>query len=948
MKFWVACSLLFFSLHASSQLIKNPVRALKNKAKNEVAETKYEARQEARNKAKNELSGFKTEFDSTDLDYAILLSDNSGLFGGRGQGEFGAKFIRLAGIARSLYQDADLSTEENAQLNLQMAQSGYAMGKFVFSERRFKAAQEYFEKGGMTNDLGYIKTISGQGLLFTTMGRFKQAETYTQEALEMRQKRYGDTSMGLAASYNNAAVLHYNVGQYNEAEKEFARSLSIIQYNKLHTTTPYALVLNNQAILFQSIGRYEAAEKNLKEALSIAGQSEISKARNHLKFFSNLALLYQQMGKYDQAEEIYRGLEKRLTRGKPEFANLLNNVAILLLVMNRHERIEGLLKQSAEIYKSNLTENSPAYAKVISDLGNFYRFKGQYAEAEPLLQKALQIRAETLGPDHPLFVQSQEDLAVLYWKKKDFANAAKLYHDIMEKSLDFINKYFPPMSEVEKTKYWDLLSPRFERFYNFALEARQENSDLLLDLFTYRMATKGLLLSSTRKVSESILSGDNEVLIHDYISWIDNKEQLTNLYGYSKEELREQGVNIDSLESATNAMEKRLSETSKEFAQYYYTTKITYAQVQQQLKADEALVEIIRLRDFDQTFTDSSRYLGLVVTGGGPAPEVVVMENGYDMENKVFKTYRKSMISKVNDEKTYDHFWAKLEPELKGKKKVYLSLDGIYNQVNIYTLKKAGGDFLIKQYDIVLLGNARDIVTDNQVASGAGKKATLIGFPEYASPNIPKLPATKTEVDGINKLLKASGYQVSELLQREASESNLKSTKQVSILHIATHGYFLQDVQRTVWPIGVHADYARDNVLLRSGLMLSGASDAEKNNTGLDNASNGIITSYEAMNLDLKGTDLVVLSACETGLGEVKAGEGVYGLQRAFLVAGARSLIMSLWKVDDLATQLLMNNFYTNWTKTGDMQKSFKEAQLQLMARYKEPYYWGAFVLVED
>jgi CHAT domain-containing protein len=132
--------------------------------------------------------------------------------------------------------------------------------------------------------------------------------------------------------------------------------------------------------------------------------------------------------------------------------------------------------------------------------------------------------------------------------------------------------------------------------------------------------------------------------------------------------------------------------------------------------------------------------------------------------------------------------------------------------------------------------------------------------------------------------------------------------------------------------------------------MLTGASDADKLLPGLDNNNNGIITSFEAMSLDLKGTNLVVLSACETGLGEVKAGEGVYGLQRAFLVAGADAIIMSLWKVDDAGTQQLMNIFYDNWTKSGDVQKAFREAQVQLqqMPKFKDPFYWGAFVMMEN
>ena len=940
---------ILLTLQSDAQMLKRLKDKVVNKGKGEVNNAKYDAKMKARNGVKNEMNGIQADFDSTEIDYALLLSDNAGLFGGKGKGEFGAKFLKLGGIARSLYRDIDIDDEETATLNLQMGQSAFAMGRYVFAEKRFKSAQYYFERSSQTSDINYMKTIASEGLLFTTTGRFPQAEKFSVMALELRNKNLGNTNMAVAASLNNLAVLHYNLGKYNEAEKEFLSALSVIEANKLQETMPFAIVLNNQAILFQSMGRYEAAVKLLQQALQITGKTEVTKAKNHLKFFSNLALLFQQMEKYTEAEKIYQGLESRLEKGKPEFANLLNNVAILALLMKREDRVEDMLKRSAEIYKASLTENSPAYAKVISDLGNYYRYKGRYEEAEPLLQKALQIREQLLGAIHPLFVQSQEDLAILYWKKKELTKALPLYHEAMEKSLDFINRYFPPMSEAEKTKYWDLLSPRFQRFYNFAIEASALNKDILLDLFAYRVATKGLLLRSTRRISEAILSGGNEQLIKDYTDWIDHKEQLTAFYAYSKEELKEQSVNLDSMEATINQMEKRLSEQSNEFADLYFSDKTNVAEIQLELKEDEALIEIIRLRNFDQVFTDSCRYLGLVITKANPLPKIVLLEKGNDLENKYSKTYRLSIKNKLNDEQSYLQYWAPFEPEIKGIKKIVVSLDGVYNQLNLYTLKKGGGDFLINQVDIILIGNPRDLVIKHNKGSvNSGKSATLIGFPDYGKGLIVQLPGTKVEVEGINKVLKLSGYQVSELLQANATETNLKLAKEVSILHIATHGYFLKDVEKTSWPIGVQADYAKDNVLLRSGLMLTGASESEKLKTGLDSSNNGIITSYEAMNLDLKGTNLVVLSACETGLGEIKAGEGVYGLQRAFLVAGAEAIVMSLWKVDDAATQLLMNNFYANMIKMGDKQKAFKQAQLQLMTKFNQPFYWGAFVMMEN
>jgi tetratricopeptide (TPR) repeat protein len=410
--------------------------------------------------------------------------------------------------------------------------------------KKFAQAKILYEQGGLKEDLGYLKTIASQGLLYSTMGRFTQAEEFTMEALTMRKTKFGENNIGVAASQNNYGVLQHNLGNFNESEKDLAAALSIIKSNNMQAAMPYAIVLNNQAMLFQAIGRYDEAEGELKEAIAVAEKLQSSKSKNHLKFLSNLALLYQQMGKYAEAESIYLGMEKRLGKTSTEYASMLNNQAALYLIMGKEDKVEDLLKRSAAIYKSSLGEETPAFAKATSDLGNFYRYKTRYADAGPLLEKALAVREKTLGNNHPHYVQSQEDLAILFWKKNELDKAYTTYREVMDKSLDFINRYFPPMSEAEKTKYWDILSPRFQRFYNFAIEVSTSNKNILRDLYDYQIATKALLLNSTNKVKQSILASGDAQLIKDYIFWIDQKEQLARLYAYSKTELKEQKINL--------------------------------------------------------------------------------------------------------------------------------------------------------------------------------------------------------------------------------------------------------------------------------------------------------------------------------------------------------------------------------------------------------------------
>jgi CHAT domain-containing protein len=214
------------------------------------------------------------------------------------------------------------------------------------------------------------------------------------------------------------------------------------------------------------------------------------------------------------------------------------------------------------------------------------------------------------------------------------------------------------------------------------------------------------------------------------------------------------------------------------------------------------------------------------------------------------------------------------------------------------------------------------------------------------------LPGTLAEVDNISALLSRRGVAHTKYLEVGATEEGIKSLRNPSILHIATHGYFLKDIppsaEDEIQRVFGMRKQAIGNPLMRSGLLLAYCEPTIKN---MDNGrdEDGMLTAQEVLLLRYDSTDLVVLSACETGLGEISNGEGVYGLQRSFMQAGARSLLMSLWTVSDEATQLLMQSFYEGMFERGlSKRTAFKEAQTKLRARFPEPYYWGAFVMIGE
>ncbi len=730
-----------------------------------------------------------------------------------------------------------------------------------------------------------------------------------------------------------------------------------------------AIVRNNKAILLQVLGKYRDAEKELIKAIDLASDSFKEKSPNYVRMKVNLALLYQLQEHFDKAEEIYLDAiklkKKRLGTSHPDYAVMLRNLASLYMEKGDTDKVEDLLTRAIEIFKKKFGINHPVYASALTDLSRFYLSQNNSAMAKPLINQAFIVQQSTLGEHHPSINNTRESLAVMNWLEGDLEMAAGLYKEVMEEYLYQVRTYFPPMSEYDKTKFWNTIYPRFIRYYNFVVDTRESKPSLKTDMYNYHITTKALLLNATSKVKRKILNSNDPELIKQYKEWVDLKKYLSEIYTLSKEEIRKDNINLDSLEYVANEKEKQLSDKSRAFSSGYLQSEFSCTDISKVLYEGEACIEFIRLPGSNFSNRDSTtRYVALVLDNSKyQLPEMVVFEEGRQMEDHYAREYRNNMQGGFEKTGHYDVYWGKLESVTRNHKRIFASLDGIYNQINLNTLQDESGEFLIDQKEIFYVMNTKEVPSIKKKLGNKilGKeKAILLGAPNYAKGfdwdqakkmPVQELPGTKKEVEQINGHLKLKAWETHLLVGDDALEEKIKRINNPYLLHIATHGYFLADRRIGKEKVfGIEPDQAMENPLLRSGLLFTGADNTIQSigTTQEGMEDDGILNAYESLFLELDKTELVVLSACETGLGEIRNGEGVYGLQRAFQIAGASSLMISLWQVSDEVTQNLMSLFYKQWLTTGNKYSAFKYAQEEIKKAHPAPFYWGAFIMINN
>ncbi len=570
------------------------------------------------------------------------------------------------------------------------------------------------------------------------------------------------------------------------------------------------------------------------------------------------------------------------------------------------------------------------------------------------------------------------DFAYFLMRDRNWNESKNIYNELYTLNSGWINDIIFTFGEKAFVTYYNAkLKDGYENFHSFVKLAKDKQPVLFPELsaqaYNNLLFTKSISLQGTKKRKEAFIKSNDKATIQLYEKWLDKKQQLIREYfkstgpaGGPPTGEKPAQPDLKTLQDEVAAMENQLTSQSKDYKKLLKITPLDWKEVQAKLKEGEAAVEMIRFQWRDQVYySDTAYYAAYIFTKNSPHPEVVYLPGAAaELDNKFYKKYKDNIRFRIEDKDSYNNYWKAIQEKLGNIKKVYFSPDGIYHLINISTLKNpVSNKFVLDETEIHSTTSTGDIAVVTAARTEIST-AVLIGRPAYKTTapasavplmdettrsfvssfrdaDIKDLPGTEEEVMTIKKEMELEKVSVKYYLKEQATEDKVYQLHSPAILHIATHGYWSGAGENAT------DGYRVFNAMVNSGLLLAGVVNYYSSDEYPD-TYDGILTAYEAQNLDLQNTSLVILSACETTLGYLDAGEGVYGLQRAFRAAGAGSIMTSLWKVDDNATKDFMIAFYHHYLKTKDKAAAFATAQKAIREKYIHPYFWGAFVMAGE
>jgi len=863
---------------------------------------------------------------------------------------------------------------------LEVAEALNALGKLLRERGDYRGAESAHLRSLAIResllgpaDREVARTLNNVAIVYQETGELRRAEVMYGRSLAIWQALPPGTELAMAQG--NLGNLRSDLGQYVQAEQLLQESVATCESIGASEQDAMAIALSNLAVLYVEMGDSDRAEPLLLRSLAI--RERMRGPLHHALAFPlvNLANVYVAQGRADEAPALLqRSLalwEQALGDQHPLVAAALSNLAEAYRRQGELARAEPLARRSLAIAEKALGPAHPGVAITLGHLAALVHDQGDAGSAEALYQRSFDAWSKSVGGDHPRAAKVLAALSTLAWSRGDLARAGQLLEQAAAVEDGHLDRLLASGSQAQKQVY---------------VQALQSSTDLAISLHLHRgrddlagarlaatavLRRKGRVLDATSEaigVLRRQLASADRLLLNELASVQSERASVARSVEGGRgpgvaasnalaHDLRLRG---EALERRQQALEARISQRSAALRGVFQPASL--ARVQRALPADTALVEWVAYRPIDPRASAAARpaaprYAAFVLQARGE-PAWIDLGDAATVDAAVARL-RRALADPARPEvaalgrQLHRQVFEPLRPLLRASR-LLLSPDGALNLVPFGALQDGRRRHLLEQYRISYLGTGRELLRPAPRADAAGP-GLLLAAPDFDGEPAPTaaptgaaarggadvrgplpgpfspLPGSLREARAIHRIV--PGLQLR--LGSHASKAAVLAAHGPRILHLATHGFFLEPAAGMPRP--------REASLLHAGLALAGANRAGPGGTGSDS----ILSALEAASLDLWGTQLVVLSACETGLGEPSSGEGVYGLRRALTIAGAQSQVMSLWKVDDEATRALMVDYYRRLMRGQDRAEALRQAQLRLVRRspaFKHPFYWAAFI----
>lgn len=833
---------------------------------------------------------------------------------------------------------------------------------------------------GNIDTFNYRTILNNLAIAYGKLGRLEESILLAEKSVNLC-----DSSKSIIEYADRLNTLAYCYSMANKPKK--AMQYGKISYNTLkerlgidnHDTM---IAANNLGTYYNDLGYYEDSDKLYSLIIDHAGKNIIENGDILGSVYNNLAM-YRPGKKIDMNESLdyitkSYNVRKEVLGEQDLYTiqSLYNRGRCLLELENISDGL-SCINEALSKTKDKLGEESLYYIEMMRALPIICGKRGDYSQAVKIAEERYTLLKRIVDKEHISAIKAIEDLSELYFYMNDTIRMVNHIIDLSSRYKHKMLSNFSEFTSVERTNFVNEMGHFYDWLFPLVCYYKQ-NACLCSELYNALLLRKGILLKSEIEFSRLIRESGNSNLLSHYYRIIANKNLLNKQYQLP---VKQRNYDLDSLKTIINEEEDYLVKESKEYGDYTKHFRTNWKDIRDKLKDDELSVEFV---EFYDTCTIQNRiYYALVIDKYSDNPELVPICN----EENILKA-----MKSAKSEELYQLIWNPILQKRKSVNTLFFSPAGILNNISIEYVNINEHDNISDKYAIYRLSSTREIVEKEESAC---KSAALYGGLDYSvdtdvllaqnarygldayssvmyrglsdslsvRDSFEPLYNTKTEIAEIDKALKKGDVAVSMYSDTFGTEESFMalSGKGMNLIHLATHGMYIGASEAESKKKEINLSFIQlndngggqiqeDKSLSRSFLVMSGGDMLPSHKEIPDNLEDGILTASEISKLDLRGLDLVVLSACQTALGDIDS-EGVYGLQRGFKKAGANTILMSLDKVDDEATKILMVEFYKNLMNGKTKHQSLKDAQKYLRqfdnGKYDKPEYWASFIMLD-